>query len=823
MSNQILEMRYHPAKKEVEFRRFQGNAMIEIDKVSKLRKYMNQKGIFVLQDKGNEFLEDIASCFDGERSVTINVITTKNDYEDFEQMVEYYNSQTTGAKIDITLLAELPDMVEAFDVVKKHGEESVSILKKHQAKFSEVLDAKSPVTVKECVDSFAKDAQNEINNIGAKIKAMGENNVNLCFAGVYSAGKSALINSILGYEILPEAISSETARMFRIQSPAEGESVRIVFSILADCAEIIWSDKEDTFIFAAGPIENATREEIQKEMNRVRDNAQHIQLNNILKKLNSLEGISSEIKVFFKIPLDNDKVQFTIYDTPGTDSNYKEHQSVLMDALSSQTHSILIFVVAPTKLEGEGNNVLLNYLDELEHDTNKASIDLGRSLFVMNWADSIITPEARKELPFKTITSKENSDISIKLSDKKLFFTAAKYAYVAAAVKNDIADENQIMILEDDYGKIRRPERGRYYMLNHCALSEIATKKQIDASETALEQALENDDRAEVFHICSGVYALENEIRLYGKKYASAVRAFAIIDSVDKALNNMNNKAASLKSNNQADIDRVNKEIENIRTALKQAIEEAECENALPPNEPLPEDILLDLHLDSNYITHDVVEKTKKDIGRILKKWFLHLVGKVNFKPEHKEKTEAVLKTILKDYINEFTKKRKKLLEDQRDAFQKAVVEIIKANGGIGNEAISFIAQINSPEITEPDVENIVNLYDKKITTSKVFKIQQIDKKEFLDSVENEITGVVTHLAQTLEKDYRDEYAVLLNKVKGEYEHNLEKYSIILQAKLDDKAAIEKLGEKIQSAADELKRCQNDLEEIIWRVKDEDR
>lgn len=822
MSNQILEMKYHPAKKEVEFCRFQGNAIIEIDKASKLRKYMNQKGTFVLQDKGNEFLEDIASCFDGERSVTINVITTKNDYEDFEQMVEYYNSQTTGARINITLLTELPDMAEVFDVVRQHGEESASILKKHMAKFFEVLEAKSPDTVIECVDSFAKDAQSEIDNIEDKIKAMGENNVNLCFAGVYSAGKSALINSILGYEILPEAISSETARMFRIQSPAEGENVRIVFSIRADYSEIMWSDKEQTFIFTAGPIENTTREEIQKEMNQVHSNAQHIQLNNILKKLNVLDGISSEIKVFFKIPLDNDKVQFTIYDTPGTDSNYIEHQSVLKDALSSQTHSILIFVVAPTKLEGEGNNELLKYLNELEHDTNKASIDLGRSLFVMNWADSILTPEARKELPFKKITSKDNPDISIKLSDKKLFFTAAKYAYVAAAVKNGIADENQKMILEDDYGKILRPERGRYYMLNHCALSEIATKKQLDASEAALEQALENDERAEVFHICSGVCALEYEISLYGKKYAAAVRAFAIIDSVDKALNNMNAKAAALKSNNQADIDRVNNEIETLHDTLKQAIERASSENALPPNKPLPENILLDLHLDSNYIT-EVVKKAKSNIGKILKKSFLNLFGMVNFKPEHKQKTEAVLKTILKDYVNNFTEERKKLLENQRDDFKNSVIDIIESNGGISDEAKDFIAKIKSPEIDMPDIKKIVNLYDSKITKSKVFKISQIDKDEFLHSVEGEMSNIVQSLALDLENDYRDAHTVLFNQVSSEFELNLEKYSMMMRAKLDDKSAIERLGEKIQSAASALKQCQNDLEKIIWRVKDENR
>lgn len=60
---------------------------------------------------------------------------------------------------------------------------------------------------------------------------IGDDNVRLCFAGVYSAGKSSLINAILGYPILPEAINPETAKMFSIQSPVEGETIRIECTI----------------------------------------------------------------------------------------------------------------------------------------------------------------------------------------------------------------------------------------------------------------------------------------------------------------------------------------------------------------------------------------------------------------------------------------------------------------------------------------------------------------------------------------------------------------------------------------------------------------
>ena len=94
MNKQALQMKYHPAKKEVEFHRFQNGLEVPLKADSKLRQYMNKKGAFVLQDYGNEFFDDIVNVFDGLKNIEIQVVTTKMDYEDFVQMVEYYNSDS---------------------------------------------------------------------------------------------------------------------------------------------------------------------------------------------------------------------------------------------------------------------------------------------------------------------------------------------------------------------------------------------------------------------------------------------------------------------------------------------------------------------------------------------------------------------------------------------------------------------------------------------------------------------------------------------------------------------------------------------------------
>ena len=338
MSSQKLKMTYHPAKKEVLFERFGAEGTpVTIRSDSKLYKYMNKKGQFILQDHGDAFFEDIAKAFDGESSVDMEVVTTKSDFGDFEQMVEYYN-EGHSVKINATLLAELPDMNTTYTKVKEHGEKAIAILKKHREDFH-TIQTDTPA-VKESIDSFSQEVYKASALIREKIDCMGDNNINLCFAGVYSTGKSTLINAILGYRILPEAIHSETARMFEIKSPQKGEPVKIIFEIEGFFSELIWNEKTNVFEFGAAPTENMVREDIQKVINSVSHELQHVQVFEILKKLNCLKDVGSVIKIRFPIPLDTPSIQFTIYDTPGADSNYLEHQEVLKDALAEQTHSI---------------------------------------------------------------------------------------------------------------------------------------------------------------------------------------------------------------------------------------------------------------------------------------------------------------------------------------------------------------------------------------------------------------------------------------------------------------------------------------------------
>lgn len=820
MQKQVLQMKYHPAKKEIEFHRFKNGKEVAIRRNSKLRSYMNLKGKFVLQDHGNTFFQDIVSEFEDLKTVSMQVITTKMDYEDFEQMVELYNEETEGAKIQTTLLAELPDMKSTFVEVKKYGEQAINILQNHkESLFSIPFENES---VQKSIDYFAKQIEKEIQTIKEKIDSLDDNNVSLCFTGVYSAGKSALINAILGYRILPEDIKSETAKMFQISSPKHGEKIKVQFKVSKDVFVLEWKEETESFEFAEGTADNTVRTEVQVIVDDVKEKElkQHEQINRILGDLNARKEVSSEIIVTFPVSLDNENVHFTIYDTPGTDSNYRSHQRVLNESLEEQTQSILIFVAKPDGLEGSGNNALLSYLKAVEEKSVKTSIDIGRSLFVINKADGQ-TSKVRMTLQNQEIKNKDDEEFSIKLEDKKLFFISALYAYAAKAVTKGIATPQENGLFEAGKYTLASEENpmGYCYRQNHCATSEYTTGKMLERCEEALSKAKEDEDAATILYICSGLYALESEIVQYGEKYASAVKTFAIIDSVDRALKKLGNRASSLKDSNNEAVQDIEASIAELEQTIQKAIEVEYKHTLISEKEKFPIATLKELYLDDESLNRKVIEKAKERIDKELRGWFFGL-GKVRVKEGDKYIIREIISNVMESFTDIFLMRRKTVLEKQRDAFMNEVKNTIMGNKNVSDSSKKYIMDIPAPMVAQSNnVQDVGAIYDAHRRMDKIFVFQSeyLDKEGFIKDIEKCLLEVTGTMRDDYCDDYRKALEVLLQQIKSQYESNVAEYSLHMQAMFDNKEAIMKLGDKVTEVADSLKDCQGQLNEIIWK------
>ena len=822
-----LQITYHPAKKEIKFKKYTPSTGAEIPIKLLVEKYANgEKGKFILQDHGNSFFCDIAKTFDSQEVVDIELITTKEDYEDFLQMLEEYNKtkKVEQATINATLLSELPDMKETFAIVEKHGKESASLLKEKIPEFKKLNSNNQ--TVQRTVADIENTISIEIKSIEKQVEELSNNDVALCFAGVYSAGKSTLVNAILGYAILPEAIKSETAKMFKIRTPKEDENIRIAFTLDGFDSQIIWNKDTAVLEWVTGPSENTTKAEIQEVINTNKAKKQHEQICELLRKLNILSNVDSEINILFPVPLDDDKVQFTIYDTPGSDSNVDKHQLILQEALNDQKKSILILVAAPDKIEGEGNNALLTYIKDAEKkEDNKTCIDIGRSLFVINKIETILESSDRESLKTCELKNKDDEDFSIQLCDKKLLFVSSKYAYKAKAIKAKL-------ITEDAYFKANKEiffnnETGLYYRLNHCGTSEFATKNLIERANDEFEKANKKNDDIQKYIVSSGLFSIEQEIKNYGVKYASAVRAYAIIKSVEKSLNVVSHQVNMLKNSSKEELDNKKIEIESEKEKLLSQTKEI-CEKHMIRNNQIPEDILNKLEITPSYFKCIVEDNAHSVVDKILKK---SIFG-TKIEKQQEQKIQTEIQGLTNTYTANFAQKRLLVLQELSDTVTTEIKNVVYGNNNLSDKTKEILSNFTQPNIPEFNASKTVkDLFDKLVIEKHhrwfggliEWDSRKIDLTEFKNDLKGQLSTIQTSIRNSCVNDFSNTVKTICESINTSFYSNIQTYSDRIISLLDEKNTMEQLCLLLESLLNELNDKQRELDRKIWESKDANR
>jgi hypothetical protein len=283
----------------------------------------------------------------------------------------------------------------------------------------------------------------------------------------------------------------------------------------------------------------------------------------------------------------------------------------------------------------------------------------------------------------------------------------------------------------------------------------------------------------------------------------------------------MNSKAKAMKYQNQEAIEKINSEIKELQNAINGSIEEAYAKHSIPENEALPSDILKKLNLNKEYIAESFISKPKFFFENLLKGWFFGL-GKVIYTDEHKVKITQKAKSIVDDFSRNFLEKRQLILHKQRDEFIETVKEIINNNGKISEEAKSFVLDIRPPELARPYAPtDFSEIYDanKRVDEILWFDIEYIDKNNFIEECERKLLKLSTSMTIDFEKDFRDSLFSILSAVQSEFVQNLEKYSLLMKAKMEDKEAMQDLREKLFNAITELDSCKTELYKLIWGVK----
>ena len=831
-----LMLAYHSVKKEIRFfGKFKGEFVeIPYEECPRLEQYSPGTGDFVLQNQGKKFFDDIWEQF-AKDNINITFKGTKIDYEDLQKKIADYN-ETNGKQIlKITKFIELPNVSETYEAISKFCNETLDTFEK------ELQDNETKLIFRRRKSLFEERKQ-----------ALDENDVNLCLVGTYSAGKSTFINAIIGKRILPESINSETAKMFKIRN-AENPRVSFVAKTKAgvkdDNISIAWNEPLGQFELERVSMisDENLRKMLERETTQVAEMGlrQHEQLCRILKELNDVPNHEQEdgsayvngvIEVEYPIPLCKN-VNFTFFDTPGTDSNSNEHLLILKEALQKQTNSVLIVIYEPTKMEGTGNSILYKLINgfrnkDNKNDDNNVSIDLARSFHVINQADTKSSKDLKLLRNKKVaVTLKEEDKIynegamEIDLSQERLFFVSSKAAYISKAIRSNIDLEDERTWLANHKQEInneptRDPftdaetnitsDNGLFYKYDKLANADFETKQLIADCEEAAENCDNSlDGVIKRIYINSGMYAIEQEIVKYAQKYALSVKAKGLYDGIKGLVDFIKADYEAIENQARLSKEHIEKNIEIMKTSMVSDIEKSHEEFvARITNDSLETQVqqIKDLVKD--------IEKRQDMASKQADKmqW-------IALKPEIFESKNRVIIAELNRYLQDiddiYKEIRGDILAAQVRELKDIIVKKIKEYKGIDENLIRRIANISDTEIPASEIGALK--MDDYINEQKAILIfNTMDKKAYKRDLERAFNQQTVNQFVAYKEEIIKVAQQRTAEMVEEFKNNIDTISGSLEILIkDENKAIEEQA-KAKEVLELVAKKDDELNKRIW-------
>ncbi|WP_278554406.1 dynamin family protein [Parvimonas micra] len=287
-----------------------------------------------------------------------------------------------------------------------------------------------------------------------------------------SAGKSTLVNSLLGKKILPSKQGACTAIVTKIED-----------------------NKDDVF----------------KAIVLDKNNEEIVRYSNInyedMKYLNNSNKVS-EVDIKGNISFINcESITLVLIDTPGPDNAMDErHAEITHKALSSSSKMLVLFVMNGGTLN---NNFQKSFLQDIAKSMSvggKQSKE--RFIFVVNKIDEyIVDDDIEKDVLEETGEFLKQLGIE----NPNIFLVSAEIALGIRRLKNATSDEKQGLLDEYRY-KINKLNSNVQFHLEKYAKLPASSQQIIDKE---LEAAIKNDDKIEQALIHSGIRSLEEAIKNY--------------------------------------------------------------------------------------------------------------------------------------------------------------------------------------------------------------------------------------------------------------------------------------------------------------------
>ena len=308
-----------------------------------------------------------------------------------------------------------------------------------------------------------------------------------------SAGKSTLINALLGQKLMPAKQEACTATITEIK---DNDSDRFTAKVY---------DKEGKLI--------ETQPELTYE---------------VMEQLNS-NPLVSKIRAEGNIPfVTSEDVSLVLVDTPGpNNSRDPEHKAATYRMLSESSKTVVLYIMNATQLAVDDDNNLLKYVAESMKVGGKQSRD--RFIFVVNKLDDFKKGEDSIDAALEKV---KNYLADNGIENPNIYPASALTALNIRTILAESDDDDDDDVYEAK-GKVRKFNRNEEMFFENYAPLPASARGIIS---NRLAKAVESKDVKEQALIHSGVVPVEEAIRMYVLKYAKTAKIKNIVDTFIKKL-----------------------------------------------------------------------------------------------------------------------------------------------------------------------------------------------------------------------------------------------------------------------------------------------
>ena len=481
-----------------------------------------------------------------------------------------------------------------------------------------------------------------------------------------SSGKSTLINSLLGRELLPSKNAACTATIARIKDDDE-----------MDHFEAVYYDKNNNEL---GRYNNLTLDEMA-EMN---DNEQ-----------------TAVIDIVGDIPnIESKNVQLILVDTPGPNNSKEEehhHHDRTYRIIKEKTKPMVLYVLNATQLQTNDDNELLTTVSEAMKVGGKQSRD--RFLFAVNKIDNF---DPEKESIPDAINNVKEYLRKFDIEDPNIFPTSAEFAKLIRMAKNgqELTQTKKRTLRDCDL----------FIEEEQLHLSEQATlsKDNMNKIKEQIKEARDAGDIRTEALIHTGIPAVELAIDEYLKKYAYTAKVKTAVDTFKKKVEekNLNAKMMQIIQNDEKERENTNAQLRAVKAQIEEGKTGEEFRKEIQNLNMMKEadERIKKLRTKINKIvknSNSKKEMTMLEVSQMMAELDMQIRNL-----QSDVKTE--LENIMEDVIN---KGGKEIIERYRKQMHQLITNgVLKTNDYSGKCNISFL------EESIPDAQQLV--YQYKYTQS---------------------------------------------------------------------------------------------------------